>query len=68
MMPCLDRNCENSVSLSVCTWIWSDRSVKSCHSPSLRMCEEFFNRQESSLFNMSESAFKSGRTYDTGLT
>ena len=41
MMPCLDRNCRNSVNLSVCTWIWSDMSVKSCHSPSLRMAKNF---------------------------
>ena len=30
--------------------------------------EEFFNRQEFSLFNISESAFKSGRTYNSALT
>ena len=40
-MPCLDRNCRNSINMSVCTWIWSDRSVKWCHSPSLRMVKNF---------------------------
>jgi hypothetical protein len=41
MMPCVDRNCANSVSLSVCTLIWSDRSVMLCHFPSLRVAKSF---------------------------
>ena len=41
MMPCVDRNFENSVSLSVCTLIWPDRSVMLCHFPSFMMVKSF---------------------------
>jgi len=37
IMPCLERNCENSVSLSAGISIWSANSGMLCHSPSLRM-------------------------------
>jgi hypothetical protein len=40
-MPWLDRNCESSVSFSVFTYIWSDRLVNVCHSPSLRILKNF---------------------------
>ena len=40
-IPCVHRNCENSVSLSVCTLIWLDRSVMLCHFPSLRVAKSF---------------------------
>jgi len=40
-MPWLDRNCESSVSVLVFTCIWSDRLVKVCHSPSLRILKNF---------------------------
>ena len=41
MMPCIDRNFENSVNLSVCTLIWPDRSVMLCHFPSFMMAKSF---------------------------
>jgi len=41
MRPFLDRKCANSVNLSVCTLIWLDKSVKLCHSPSLRIVKNF---------------------------
>ena len=40
-MPCVDRNCENSVSLSFCALIWLDKSVMVCHFPSLMMVKSF---------------------------
>ena len=67
MMPCVDRNCENSVSLSVCTLIWPDRSVMLCHFPSFMMAKSFVGGQGFSLFNIGAIAFKSGRTSGRGL-
>jgi hypothetical protein len=41
MMPCVDKNCKNSVSLSVFTLNWSDNSFILCHFPSLRVAKSF---------------------------
>jgi hypothetical protein len=40
-IPCVHRNCENSVSLSVCTLIWLDKSVMVCHFPSFMVAKSF---------------------------
>jgi len=40
-MPCLERNCENSVSLSAGISICFANSGMLCHSPSFRMAKKF---------------------------
>jgi hypothetical protein len=67
MMPCVDRNCENSVSLSVCALIWPDRSVMLCHFPSFMIAKSFRVVKVSSLFSIGAIAFKSGRISGRGL-
>jgi hypothetical protein len=42
MMPCVDRNLKNSVSLSVFTFVWFAKSFILCHCPSFMMAKSFW--------------------------